>query len=89
MSNRRNFLGKLSLGITGLFAMPAIGFGRSKKEEIEISSITIYNMLGQIVVAIPNAKNVETVDVSSLKSGNYFVKINSDKGTSNTKFIKL
>ena len=46
----------------------------SKKEEIEISSITIYNMLGQIVVAIPNAKNIETVDVSSLKSGNYFVK---------------
>lgn len=61
----------------------------SKKEEIEISSITIYNMLGQIVVAIPNAKNVEIVDVSSLKSGNYFVKINSDKGNSNTKFIKL
>jgi uncharacterized repeat protein (TIGR01451 family) len=61
----------------------------SKKEEIEISSITIYNMLGQIVVAIPNAKNVETVDVSSLKSGNYFVKINTDKGNSNTKFIKL
>lgn len=61
----------------------------SKKEEIEISSITIYNMLGQIVVAIPNAKNVENVDVSSLKSGNYFVKINTDKGNSNTKFIKL
>lgn len=61
----------------------------SKKEEIEISSITIYNMLGQIVVAIPNAKNVENVDVSSLKSGNYFVKINSEKGNSNTKFIKL
>lgn len=61
----------------------------SKKEEIEISSITIYNMLGQIVVAIPNAKNIETVDVSSLKSGNYFVKINSNRGNSNTKFIKL
>ena len=61
----------------------------SKKEEIEISSIIIYNMLGQIVVAIPNAKNVENVDVSSLKSGNYFVKINTDKGNSNTKFIKL
>lgn len=73
-----------------LFPNPAGNFlNISKKEEIEISSITIYNMLGQIVVAIPNAKNIENVDVSSLKSGNYFVKINSDKGTSNTKFIKL
>jgi redox-sensitive bicupin YhaK (pirin superfamily) len=38
MSNRRNFLGKLSLGITGLFAMPALGFGRSKKEELEMQT---------------------------------------------------
>lgn len=36
MNNRRNFLGKLSLGITGVFAMPMLGFGRSKKEELEM-----------------------------------------------------
>lgn len=58
------------------------------KETIEISSINIYNILGQLVVVIPNAKESKTVDVSSLTSGNYFIKINSDKGTSNTKFIK-
>jgi len=58
------------------------------KETIEISSINIYNTLGQLVLVIPNAQNTKTVDVSSLTSGNYFIKINSDKGTSNTKFIK-
>lgn len=58
------------------------------KQTIEVSSVSIYNQLGQLVLVIPNAKNTKSVDVSSLSSGNYFVKINSDKGTSNTKFIK-
>jgi uncharacterized repeat protein (TIGR01451 family) len=60
----------------------------SSKENIEISSVNIYNTLGQLVLVIPNAQNTKTIDVSSLTSGNYFIKINSDKGTSNTKFIK-
>ena len=60
----------------------------TSKGTIEISSINIYNTLGQLVLVIPNAKDSKTVDVSSLASGNYFIKINSDKGTSNTKFIK-
>jgi uncharacterized delta-60 repeat protein len=60
----------------------------SKKEDIEISSVHIYNMLGQLMMVVPNAKNTNTIDVSNLSSGNYFLKINSDKGTSNTKFIK-
>jgi hypothetical protein len=60
----------------------------SAKESIEVSSINIYNTLGQLVLVIPNAQNTKTVDVSSLTTGNYFIKINSDKGTSNTKFVK-
>ena len=60
----------------------------SAKESIEVSSINICNTLGQVVLVIPNAQNTKTVDVSSLTSGNYFIKINSDKRTSNTKFIK-
>ena len=60
----------------------------SKKDTIEVTSINIYNTLGQLVLVIPNAQNTKTVDVSSLIMGNYFIKINSDKGTSNTKFIK-
>ena len=58
------------------------------KDSIQISSINIYNTLGQLVLVVPNAQDVKTIDVSNLSSGNYFIKINSDKGTSNTKFIK-
>jgi len=60
----------------------------SSKENIEASSINIYNTLGQLVLVIPNAQNTKSIDVSSLSAGNYFIKINSDKGTSNAKFIK-
>lgn len=60
----------------------------SAKETIEVTSINIYNMLGQLVLVIPNAQNTSSVDVSGLTAGNYFIKINSDKGTANTKFIK-
>jgi hypothetical protein len=60
----------------------------STKENITIKSIDFYNNLGQLVLAIPNAQKTDKVDVSSLTSGNYFVKINTDKGTSNGKFVK-
>ncbi len=58
------------------------------KQTIEVSSVSIYNQLGQLVLVIPNAQNTKSVDVSSLSAGNYFIKINSDKGTSNAKFFK-
>ncbi len=58
------------------------------KSDIELYSVQVYNALGQLVLVVPNAKNVKNVDVSGLTSGNYFIKINSDKGTSHTKFVK-
>ena len=58
------------------------------KATIAVSSVSIYNIVGQLVLVIPNAQDIKTINVSSLTSGNYFIKINSDKGTSNTKFIK-
>ncbi|KIA99487.1 internalin [Flavobacterium sp. KMS] len=60
----------------------------SAKGNIEIKSMAVYNLLGQLVIAVPNAKNTKTIDVSPLKTGTYFLSIKSDKGTSNTKFIK-
>ena len=60
----------------------------SSKETIEVKSISIYNTLGQLVLVVTNADKISKIDVSNLKTGNYFIKINSDKGTSNTKFIK-
>ena len=57
-------------------------------QSIEIQSLSIYDILGQLVIAIPNAKSVSTIDVSKLRTGNYFVKVKSDKGSSGMKFIK-
>jgi Leucine-rich repeat (LRR) protein len=58
------------------------------KKEIEVSSINIYNTLGQLVLVIPNAQEVKTVDVSGLTTGNYLVKLNTDKGMGTSKFVK-
>jgi hypothetical protein len=55
---------------------------------IEVKSIAVYDILGQLVLALPNASNVSKIDVSQLSAGNYFIKLNTDKGTSNRKFIK-
>ncbi|WP_309640296.1 T9SS type A sorting domain-containing protein [Flavobacterium sp.] len=59
------------------------------KKTIEVTSVNIYNTLGQLVLVIPNAQQTKSMDVSSLKTGNYLMKINSDKESSSVKFIKL
>ncbi|MDR6763545.1 hypothetical protein J2Y38_003766 [Flavobacterium sp. 2755] len=61
----------------------------SLQNNIVVISISIYDILGQLVVAIPNIQNISNIDVSKLRSGNYILKVKSDKGSSNTKFIKL
>jgi len=58
------------------------------KKQIELSSISIFNTLGQQILVIPNAQQTKQVDVSSLKTGNYFIKVTSNKGSASTKFIK-
>ncbi|KIA86766.1 T9SS type A sorting domain-containing protein [Flavobacterium sp. AED] len=55
---------------------------------IEVESMAIYDILGQLVIAIPNAKNISKIDFSKLTTGNYLLKMNTDKGTSSTKIIK-
>ncbi|TDR25486.1 putative secreted protein (Por secretion system target) [Flavobacterium cheniae] len=56
------------------------------KQDLEVNSIEIYNQLGQIVMATTNAIN--SVDVANLASGTYFVKVNTEKGSANAKFVK-
>ncbi|NHN24472.1 T9SS type A sorting domain-containing protein [Flavobacterium jejuense] len=58
----------------------------NSKENLEIQSVEIYNMLGQIVISVPNAS--KSIDVSSLTNGDYFVKVNTEKGSATTKLIK-
>ena len=56
------------------------------KQAVVMSSVSIYNMLGQLVQVSTNPN--ENIDVSGLKTGSYFIKIISDKGTASGKFLK-
>lgn len=58
------------------------------KNEIEVQSIAIYDILGQIILALPDAQKSFTIDVAKLTTGTYFLKIKTDKGFSNSKFLK-
>ncbi|HEX8562176.1 MAG TPA: T9SS type A sorting domain-containing protein [Flavobacterium sp.] len=60
----------------------------SKTAEIAVTSICVYNLLGQQLIVIPNGRDIDAVDVSTLQTGTYFLKINSDSGSSSAKFIK-
>lgn len=60
----------------------------NKKSNIEITSMEVYNLYGQLIMALPNANDIDKIDVSSLSLGTYFIKVHSDKGISSTKFIK-
>ena len=56
---------------------------------INIETINVYNPLGQLVLVVPNAKGIERIDVSKLVAGNYFIRVTSDKGSSNARFVKV
>jgi len=61
----------------------------SKAAPAEMYAISIYNELGQLIMVLPDAKNQKAIDVSGLRSGNYFVKIASDKGNIDLRFVKI
>lgn len=56
------------------------------KAGLVLHSIQIYNTLGQLVLVGTNPG--DSLDVSGLKPGSYLVTINTDNGTTSTKFIK-
>ncbi len=60
-------------------------------ENRNVKSISIYNILGQIVMRLPAdfSNGSMTWDISGLVSGTYLVEIISDKGKTNKKFIKI
>jgi hypothetical protein len=58
------------------------------KESINTQSMQVYNTLGQLVLVITNAEKTSNIDVSSLESGNYFIQIKTDKGSSSSRFVK-
>ncbi|WP_294964004.1 T9SS type A sorting domain-containing protein [uncultured Flavobacterium sp.] len=72
-----------------LYPNPANQFlNISQNQNIEIQSFEIYDVLGQLVIAVPNAKTTSNIDISKLRVGNYFIRVKSDKGSSSMKFIK-
>lgn len=56
------------------------------QDKVNIKSIAIYNMLGQLVQIITNPSN--SINVSDLKAGNYVIKLYIEKGEISGKFIK-
>ncbi|TDP03042.1 T9SS type A sorting domain-containing protein [Flavobacterium sp. 245] len=58
------------------------------KNTIQKKSMQIFDVLGQTIISVLNAENVSKIDVSKLQSGNYILKISSDRGSSSFKFIK-
>lgn len=55
-------------------------------EDQKVENVMIYSLSGAVVKNVSN--EVESVDVSDLASGNYVVKVTTDKGTATKKIIK-
>jgi len=72
-----------------VFPNPAIDIlNIGMKKSIEVESMSVYDILGQLVIVVPDAQKVLKIDVSKLTTGNYFLKMNTNKGASTVKFIK-
>ena len=61
----------------------------SSTSGVEVQSLSIYNLLGQLVQSVSNGQPLDVIDVSALNTGNYFIKITSVNGISTEKFIKI
>jgi predicted nucleic acid-binding Zn-ribbon protein len=57
-------------------------------ETTDIKSIGVYNNLGQFIMNIDKPNENKELNVSKLSAGNYFIKIETEKGTNTLKFIK-
>lgn len=58
----------------------------SNVENLEIDKIDIYDMTGRLIKNFEG--NTKTIDMSSLTSGNYFIKVHTSEGISTEKIIK-
>lgn len=70
-----------------LYPNPATDFLYMDSADGKISAIEVYNTLGQEVITA-NGASISKIDVSDFVFGNYFIRIHSDKGTTNAKFAK-
>lgn len=54
----------------------------------QISSLEIYDIIGQKIVTRDASESETSINISSLNAGTYFVRVNSDNGASYVQFIK-
>ncbi|MFC0777246.1 T9SS type A sorting domain-containing protein [Flavobacterium sp. HJSW_4] len=59
------------------------------KDSVKMQTITVYNLLGQVILTIPNAQDISKVDISKFQSGNYILQVKTEVGNSAIKFIKI
>jgi hypothetical protein len=83
----RNTLSVVSetLGTIKLFPNPSQGEISITMDNGQWDSLTIYNVTGQKVMNVSQFS--EIVNVASLKTGTYFVKINAAQGTETIQFL--
>ncbi|WP_418263003.1 T9SS type A sorting domain-containing protein [Flavobacterium faecale] len=53
-----------------------------------IKDVVIYDTLGKFIKNVSNSNDYSVIDVSYLATGNYILKISTDKGISTAKFVK-
>lgn len=69
-----------------LFPNPVTHVLNLEIDDKEIININLIDALGKIIYTVPNTKN--SIDVSSLNNGFYFVKINTTEGNFTKSFLK-
>jgi hypothetical protein len=73
------------LGTVTLYPNPATNTISISMENGSWSSISIFNVVGQQVLKVAGFR--DTIDVSSLESGTYFVRVTADQGTDTIQFL--
>ncbi len=83
-------LGTKDFTIAGLkvYPNPSQDNWTIKTQNIKMSSILVFDILGKQVLSLTPNTTEAKIDASALKSGLYFAKINTDKGSSSLKLVK-
>jgi thiol-disulfide isomerase/thioredoxin len=73
--------------VTGIVMYPNPTTGVINIENAENSTITIYNILGEVVSSINNAENLQMINLTNQPEGTYIVKIENNNSVVTQKFI--
>jgi len=72
-----------------LFPNPANNLLQVKAEDLKVSRVIVTDISGRVVAKkAVNAEKEIRLDIAALPAGMYFLKLDTDKGTASSKFIK-